>query len=98
MRAKVRTVAWEILNAAKRVEAGKRTLLETRRVVVSGWNSVIRLLNDSGQRKLAEDAANFLKAMVPARTEREAIASELLMAKGLGRVHERSSDLQIGQR
>lgn len=98
MRAKALSVAAEVLNASMRAEAGKWTLLETRQVVVNGWISVIGLLKERGQRQLAEDSAHFLKAMVPARTEREAIASELLMSHGHGRVHDWSSDPPIGPR
>jgi hypothetical protein len=89
LREKVEAVASDILNAAQRADGGKRTLVETRKDVVTGWRAAITILNQSGHHALAEKARQFLRNMPATRTDREAIASDLRTARRVERDHEK---------
>jgi Relaxase/Mobilisation nuclease domain len=77
VRAQAEAVAAELLKGNIRVEPGKRTLVETRRHVESGWRSVASLLAKDAHHDLAGDVQRFVDCMPPVRTERELIAHEL---------------------
>lgn len=77
LRAQAEAVAAELLKGNIRREAGKRTLLETRRQVEGGWRSVASLLAKDGHHDLSNDLRRFVERMPTARTERELIAHEL---------------------
>jgi hypothetical protein len=64
--------------ARRYVEPGKRTLVETRRIIASGWRGLADNLNKVGQQVLARDVQQFVERMPPPRTEKELIASRLL--------------------
>lgn len=77
IRRQVEAVVSELLKGHIRVEAGKRTLTETRKGVVRGWLSVARHLAENGQHALANNVRRFVDQLPPARTEREWLAHEL---------------------
>jgi relaxase-like protein len=70
-------VAAELLRANSHVEPGKRTLLETRRKIDSGWRSLAEKLSKDGQQDLASDVRRFVDQFEPPLTERESLAREL---------------------
>jgi len=90
MRGRVEAVASGILNASERADDGRRELVATRKAVMTGWDAVITILNQSGHHALAEKAKRFLRNMPAITTDREAIATALLAARSADRVHERS--------
>lgn len=55
VRTQAEAVAEELLKGNVRVEAGKRTLVETRRQVNNGWRSIASLLAKDGHHDLAND-------------------------------------------
>jgi type IV secretion system T-DNA border endonuclease VirD2 len=59
LRAQAEAVAAELLKGNIRPDAGKRTLLETRRQVEGGWRSVASLLAKDRRHDLANDARRF---------------------------------------
>jgi hypothetical protein len=77
LRAQAEAVAAELLKGNIRPDAGKRTLLETRRQVEGGWRSVASLLAKDGHHDLSNDLRRFVERMPMVRTERELIAHEL---------------------
>jgi hypothetical protein len=77
VRAQAEAVAAELLIENLRAEPGRRTLVETRRQVKSGWSAVANLLAKDGRHDLANDVRRFVDRMPPARTDREQIAAEL---------------------
>jgi hypothetical protein len=89
VRAQAEAVAAELLKGNFRSEAGKRTLLETRRQVEGGWRSAASLLAKDGHHNLANDVRGFVDRMSPARTERELIAHELQQRIREPRVHDK---------
>lgn len=78
LRARVESVAAELLKGDFRAEAGSKTLVETRRKVVRGWSAVARQLKGDGNHVLANDIATFVREMRPIRTDRQQLAYELL--------------------
>ena len=90
MRSRVEAAASEILNERERPDVGRRELVETRRVVAAGWGAAITILHRSGHHALAEKVGQFLRDISPIRTDREVLAAELLTARRVERVHERS--------
>lgn len=77
-RARIESVASEILKGDLRVEPGKSTLRATRLAVERGWMTVSDILVGEGQPELASQVRRYLNRMPPARTEREHIARALL--------------------
>ena len=77
-RERVDGVAGELLKGNLRVEAGKAKLLETRKEVERGWRAVSEILVAEGQPELAAQVRAFAAKMSPPRTDREAIAEQLL--------------------
>lgn len=69
------------------VEAGKPTLIRTRRRVEQGWRAVSRLLDSQGEQRLAESVDRFVKAMPPPRTESDVMIGHLL-ERTRARVHD----------
>lgn len=78
VRAQAEAVAAELLKRSVSAEPGKRTLVETRHQVESGWNSIANKLAKDGHPDLARDVQRFIDRMPPARTDRELIADNLL--------------------
>jgi hypothetical protein len=77
VRAQAEAVAAELLKGSLPVEPGKRTLVETRRRVESGWRTLAENLSGNGNRDLARDVERFVDRLRPPRTERELLADEL---------------------
>ena len=77
LRAQAEAVASEFLKGDIRIEPGKRTLLETRRQVESGWRDVADKLAKNGHHELATNLRRFVDRMPPVRTDLESVAYEL---------------------
>jgi hypothetical protein len=77
VRAQAEAVASELLRGGRRFEPGKRTLVETRRHVESGWRNLGITLNTDGNQDLARDIQRFVDRMPLAQTEQELIAQQL---------------------
>ncbi len=78
VRAQAEAVAAELVKGGVRAEPGKRTLIETRRQVETGWRSIADRLAKDGHQNLARDVQRFVDRMTPPSTTRESIADELL--------------------
>jgi hypothetical protein len=78
VREQAEAVAAELLKVNNQVEPGKRTLVETRRMIKSGWRILSDNLAKDGQQDLAHDVQLFVQRMPPPRTEKELIAETLL--------------------
>lgn len=76
--AQAEAVAAELVRGTNRVEPGRRTLVETRRQVESGWQNLAINLAKDGRRDLARDVQQFVDRMTPPRTERELVTHQLL--------------------
>jgi len=74
VRAQAEAVAAELQKANSHVEAGKGTLVETRRMVESGWRTLADNLAKDGHQNLARDVQLFVEQMPPPRTEKELTA------------------------
>src|SRR6267154_1251217 len=77
-RERVDSVAGELVRGNLRIETGKAKLLETRKEVERGWRAVSEILVAEGQPELAAQVRAFAARMPPPRTDREAIAEQLL--------------------
>jgi hypothetical protein len=71
-------VAAELLKGDLRVEAGKASLLETRKQVERGWWAVSDMLVAEAQPELAAQVRRFSNQMPVPRTDKELIAAELI--------------------
>jgi len=78
VRAQAEAVAAELLKANSQVEPGKRTLVETRRVIENGWRILADNLAKDGHQDVARDVQLFVARMPRPRTEKELIAARLL--------------------
>jgi hypothetical protein len=76
-RDQVEGVARELLSGNLRIEAGKATLLETRKRVERGWKAISDILVAEGREELAAQVRRFAAEMRPPMTERELIAEQL---------------------
>jgi hypothetical protein len=76
-RAQAETVAADLHRGTSRVDPGKRTLVETRRQVESGWRNLAINLAEDGHRDFARDVQRFVERMPSPRTEKELIAARL---------------------
>jgi hypothetical protein len=77
IRAKAEAAALTLLKWSVEPCAANRGLLETRRLVTEGWNSVASKLTHCGENELAEKVREFLQEMKPPRTELEWIAHQV---------------------
>ena len=88
VRAQAEAVAAELRKADSHVEPGKRTLVETRGIIESGWRTLAENLARVGHRDLARDVQQFVERMPPPRTEKELIAAGYLKRiRALAREH-----------
>lgn len=79
MRVRIEGVAKELaVSTGVRPEPGKRTLLETRAAIQSGWQAVAEKLTRQGDRQLSDEVARFAVGMDRPLTDREWIAGGLL--------------------
>jgi hypothetical protein len=76
--AQAEAIAAQLLKGDVRAETGKRTLVETRRQVESGWHALADSLANDGHQDLARDVQLFVEQMPPPRTEKELITARLL--------------------
>lgn len=77
MAARVRDVVRE-LNAGSLDQSGAVRLQQTRADVLRGWQAVRDLLVIEGRHQLADQVSRFVNQMPPPRTEKQALASELM--------------------
>ena len=77
-RDRTESVASELLKGRPRADAGKSTLTETRQQVERGWRATSDILAAQGYPELAARTLRFVNQMTPPRTDREAIAAELM--------------------
>jgi hypothetical protein len=77
-RTQAEAVAAELLKGNVHVEPSKRTLVETRRQIESGWRTLAENLAKDGYQGLARDVQLFVERMPPPQTEKELIAARLL--------------------
>jgi hypothetical protein len=75
---RAKTVARELLREDLRIEAGKSTLVLTRKKVEHGWRAASDLLARDGQPGLAAQVSQFVEKMPPPRTEKEWLEHDLL--------------------
>lgn len=59
------------------VDQGRRTLVETRRIVEAGWRALAENLKKEGYAELSRDVSLHIDNMSPPRTERELVATLL---------------------
>jgi hypothetical protein len=78
IRHRVEEAVGDLAEGRLRADLGKSTLLKTRKNVERGWRSVGEQLDKQGEGLLAEKVKGFVAAMRPPRTEREALAEQLL--------------------
>ena len=75
-RAGVEEVCRDVVRAKPRDEAGKNTLVQTRKSVERGWLEISEILADQGQRELASEVRWFVHRIQPPKTDREVFAEE----------------------
>jgi len=78
MRSKVEAVASELKRGRLEPEAGKATLMQTRRRVEEQWLAAAATLHAQGEADLVSEVEAFVRAMPVVRTEKEQIAAGLL--------------------
>ena len=77
-RARLESVAAELLKGALRVESSKARLIETRKQVERGWRATRDILVAQGHSELASQIRRFLDQMPPPMTDKEHLATEFL--------------------
>ncbi len=77
-RRRTESVATELLAGGVTVEAEKSKLVGTRRDVERGWFAVSEILSREVQSEPATQIRHFVHQMLPAVTEKEWAASELV--------------------
>jgi hypothetical protein len=76
MRAFSQRVAAELSKGSATSEAGRATLLSTRKSVLEGWRAVIDRLSD-GHPELAQQVKRFVERMPPVTTEKELLMEKI---------------------
>ena len=87
-RVRAESAAAALLNGDVRVEPGKSTLFETRKVVERGWRAAADIITAEGQLELAAHIHRFLAQMPPPQTEREQLAAAFTQRLLRGRAQE----------
>jgi Relaxase/Mobilisation nuclease domain len=77
LRARAEAVGSGLLRNSTWIEAGKETLVETRRQVERGWRTLAEIVTKDGHQGIAGDVLRFIERMPPPRTERELIVRGL---------------------
>lgn len=78
LRDKIERAAAELAKCGGIRDPARAKLVETRRVVTTGWLGVAALLDKQGQVALAGEIRQFVKSLPPVLTDRERIATELV--------------------
>lgn len=78
VRDRIAAVAAELATGDLRAEAGRDTLLRTRRDVERGWHAVSEMLASEKRPDLAADVMWFVHEMARARTEKQSLAAALV--------------------
>ncbi len=76
-RSRVEEVGREAFGGRLRIDPGKETLIETRKVIERGWLTASEILAAQGQRGLAEEVKQFVTRMPSPRTDWEMLAEAL---------------------
>jgi len=84
MRAQADAVAAQLMKGGVAPEAGRQTLVETRRRVEAGWRGASDILNRQGDFELEAEVKRFISAMPPPRTQKEWMA-EFIIARARNR-------------
>ena len=79
-------VAMALSKGQRRIEPGKRKLLETRAAVERGWHAVSEILAGHGRKDLAVHVGHFVGRLPLARTENEQMTMQLLDQARLRRI------------
>jgi hypothetical protein len=95
VRTQAEAVAAELLKGNGPVEPGKRTLLETRRQVESGWRALAANLAKENHQNLARDVQQFIQRMPAVKTERELVVAELLSRATDHRIRDRRDERSL---
>lgn len=77
MQKRMESVAAELLKGGLRIEAGKSTLVQTRKDLERGWRAVSEILVRERRPELAAQVERFVNQMSPTRTEKEQIVIRL---------------------
>ena len=77
-RERAEQVAFELQKGDLRIESGKSKVVETRKEVERGWRAVSNILLKERQSELVAQVTRFIEQMLPARTEKELVAREIL--------------------
>ena len=85
IRGRTELAANELLNATTRIEAGKATLVETRKDVKRGWYAISAILTAQGHADLAVQVAQFVAQMPPPSTENEGLREALRQRVRVGK-------------
>lgn len=85
MRGRTEFAANELLNGTPRIEAGKATLVETRKDIESGWYATSAILTAQGRPDLAIQVEQFVAQMPPPRTENEGLKEALRERARIGK-------------
>jgi hypothetical protein len=78
VRAQTERVAVDLLNRNEVVDAGKRTLAETRQRIETGWRTLADYFHKAGHQQLARDIQQFVEGLPKPWTENDLIAAKLL--------------------
>ena len=90
MQNRVESVAAELLKGGLRIEAGKSTLLRTRKDLERGWRAVSDILVRERQPELASQVERFVDQMSPPLTEKEQLAGALREQARIPRARDQS--------
>jgi len=85
IRGRTELVANELLNGTPRIEAGKATLVATRKDIERGWYATSAILTAQGRSDLAVQVEQFVAQMPPPRTENEALKAALRERSRVGK-------------
>ncbi len=78
LRAQVASIATELSKTGTICDPGRAKLLDTRKVIVEGWNQVATVLDAQGQVVLAGEVRHFATRLSRVMTDRERLAAQLL--------------------
>ena len=78
LREKIERTATELVRSGAIRDPARAKLIETRRVVTTGWLRAAVLLDQQGETTLAGEVRQFVKSLPPVLTGREQIAIELI--------------------
>lgn len=78
LRARVDSIAEELAATRTIHDPAHKTLAETRKAIIAGWEGVAATLDAQGKIELAGDVRYFAKHLPPVRTDRERLAEDFI--------------------